>query len=497
MAFGYSEYEIHSSRTELETRVRQVNLPAGTVLTIVINGGTVGQMVVESDREARSRLRSDRGDNVPVVTVGSTIQIRNGGATILSGTFGASGTPNPSPTPSGLGRFFGANATGGQAVAALGANDPSSDFKVFLNSVETEATLMGTFRNLSSNQTGAYIQANVGGAVTTIHNFGAVGGTNGTFQTVTVNVTPEQVAQLRAGFWTATVTTVNNPGGELSGTLFQRNNGSDFDGDGRNDLALFRPSTGVWYSQNNSGVTTTTWGLPGDEVVSGDYDGDGRTDATVFRNQGGAGIWYVQRSSDNGFTGYHFGLGDDIPVRGDYDGDGRNDFAVFRPSNGVWYIARSSDGSFQSINWGLSTDKPVATDFDGDGRTDIAVYRPSTGVWYVRRSTDNGFQAVQFGLAEDIPVRGDFDGDGKADYAVFRPSTGIWYIQRSSDNSFFAMHFGLSEDIPVAGYYDGDNKTDIAVFRPSTGAWYILRSTDGGFNAVQFGLNGDVPTSSR
>ena len=492
MAFGYSEYEIHSSRTELETRVRQVNLPAGTSLTLIVDGVSIGQIVIDSSREGRSRLRSDRGEFVPVVNVGSTIQIQHNGTMVMSGTYAASGgspspSPNASPSPS-LGRYFETNMTG---------NSANGEIKVSLNSTETQATVSGEFHNLSSNQTGGNIQVDVGGDLMTVYSFGAVGGTNGIFQTVTLNVTPAQVVQLRAGLWRATITSANNPGGELNGTLFQHNNGSDFDGDGNNDLAVFRPSTGVWYSQNSQGITSFNWGLAGDEVVSGDYDGDGRTDATVFRNQGGAGIWYVQRSSDNGLTGYNFGLGDDIPVRGDYDGDGRNDFAVFRPSTGVWYVSRSSDGGFQAINWGLSTDKPVATDFDGDGRTDLVVYRPSTGVWYVRRSTDGGFQAVQFGIAEDIPVRGDFDGDGKADYAVYRPSTGVWYVQRSSDNSFFAMQFGLSEDIPVAGNYDGDNKTDIAVFRPSTGVWYILRSTDGGFQATHFGSTGDVPTSSR
>jgi len=505
MAFGYSEFEIHGSRNELETRVRQVNVPAGTSLTLVVDGISVGQMTIDGSREGRSRLRTDRGDVIPQVNIGSTIQLRQGGATIMSGVYASpvtTSSPSPSPSPSGsptgspspspspstnLGRFFETNMTNGNATGEV---------KVTLNATENQATVTGEFHNLSSNQTVGNIQVDVGGDLITVHNFGAIGGTNGNFSTATIGVSPAQIIQLRAGLWAVTIGSANNAT-ELRGTLIQHNNGSDFDGDGSNDLSFFRPSTGAWYSQNDQGLLSTTWGLAGDQMVSGDYDGDGKTDATVFRNQGGVGFWYVQRSSDGGFTGLQFGLGDDIAVRGDYDGDGRNDFAVFRPSNGGWYILQSSNGAVFSATWGFGTDKPVATDFDGDGKTDIAVYRPSNGGWYILKSRDGGFIGIQFGIAEDIPVRGDFDGDGKADTAVYRPSTGVWYVLKSSDNSFFAIQFGIGEDVPVVGKYDNDNKTDIAVFRPSTGVWYILRSSDGGFQATQFGVSGDVPTSSR
>jgi hypothetical protein len=42
----------------------------------------------------------------------------------------------------------------------------------------------------------------------------------------------------------------------------------DYDGDGRNDLGVYRPSTGVWYiltsSTNYTGLSTTTFGLSTD-----------------------------------------------------------------------------------------------------------------------------------------------------------------------------------------------------------------------------------------
>ena len=131
-----------------------------------------------------------------------------------------------------------------------------------------------------------------------------------------------------------------------------------------------------------------------------DFDGDGRTDLSVFRPSDGT--WYVMESGSNTFRAQQFGTNGDKIVPGDYDGDGRTDFAVFRPSDSNWYILRSSDNVFLAVNWGLNTDKLVPGDYDGDGRTDIAVYR--NGTWYILQSS-NGIPSYSiFGLSTDIPV---------------------------------------------------------------------------------------------
>ncbi|MCW5959047.1 MAG: VCBS repeat-containing protein [Pyrinomonadaceae bacterium] len=266
----------------------------------------------------------------------------------------------------------------------------------------------------------------------------------------------------------------------------------DYDGDGRADVSVFRPSTSRWYEflSGTATVVEKTFGVSGDIVSPADFDGDGKTDIAIYRPS--TGDWWYLSSANNAQNQVHWGANGDIPRPSDFDGDGKADFVIFRPSENNWYRLGST-GQVSIVNFGLSGDKPLTGDFDGDGKSDVAMFRPSTGTWWYRSSVNNAQIATQFGISTDIPTPADFDGDGKTDIAVYRPSNGNWYIINSVNGTVSIVNFGLAEDKPVAADYDGDGKADIAVFRPSTGIWYMLRSTQG-FSAQQFGISTDIPT---
>ncbi len=283
--------------------------------------------------------------------------------------------------------------------------------------------------------------------------------------------------------------------GQLQGAayIFEPQGGNkpfDFDGDGRTDVSVYRPSEGIWYiNRSQNGFYGVQWGISSDKLAPADFDGDGKTDVAIYRD----GVWYILNSADNSVRILQFGIAEDIPIPADYDGDGKADINVYRPSSRVFYRLNSTDGQFFFRQFGTAGDQPFVANFDSDTRADIALYSPSSSTFSWINSTTGGTGTGSIGNPGDIPAAADYDGDGKTDIAVFRPSNGTWYRRNSSNSAIVSMAFGLTGDIPVEGDYDGDGKTDFAVFRPSNGFWYFLQSSNGAFYGYNFGNATDKP----
>ncbi|MGI8786756.1 MAG: FG-GAP-like repeat-containing protein [Pyrinomonadaceae bacterium] len=181
----------------------------------------------------------------------------------------------------------------------------------------------------------------------------------------------------------------------------------DWDGDGKSDVSVYRNSAvgsqSYFYYRGslnnlNGTITFLPWGTSGDRPMRGDFDGDGKADAAVFRPSDG--IWYIRQSSNSQARYEQWGLSTDKFVPADYDGDGKTDLAVFR--SGVWYIKQSTNNQPLSRTWGADGDSLVPGDYDGDGKVDVAVWR--SGVYYILQSTNAQSAAQSFGAAGDVPI---------------------------------------------------------------------------------------------
>jgi len=239
----------------------------------------------------------------------------------------------------------------------------------------------------------------------------------------------------------------------------------DYDGDSTSDIALFRPSSGLWAIRH---ITRVYFGSSGDVPAPGDFDGDGSTDIALFRSS--SGLWAA-----HGITRVYYGSQGDIAVPGDYAGSGSCSAAIYRSSSGLWSVR-----GVTRVYFGGSSD--IAVPVYSSGRAagkDIAIFRSGSGLWAIR-----GLTRVYFGSYSDIPIPGNYTSTpGSMTLGIFRKSSGLWAMRGVS-----RCYFGGADDQPLVGNFTGVLPDDIGIFRASSGLWAVR-----GVTRCYFGSNGDIP----
>ncbi len=222
------------------------------------------------------------------------------------------------------------------------------------------------------------------------------------------------------------------------------------------------------YRWDNCGVVGR-FGIPTDIPIKGDWDGDGDDQIGVWRpsNQ----TFYLDFNGnfrwDPGVDkSGKFGVSTDIPLTGDWNGDGKDTVGVWRPSNRTFYLDFNGNylwdlGVDRSGVFGVSTDKPVAGDWDGDGTDQIGVWRPSNTTFYLDFNNNYAWdigvdKSGVFGVSTDVPLAGSWDGGPADKIGVWRASVHSFYFDVNGNYAWdkgtdITADFGLSVDKPVVG----------------------------------------------
>ncbi|MDD5676879.1 MAG: VCBS repeat-containing protein [Kiritimatiellae bacterium] len=271
---------------------------------------------------------------------------------------------------------------------------------------------------------------------------------------------------------------------------------NDFDGDGKTDIAIYFPASGLWQVFLVGSLTitnVTTWSGPNYLPAPGDYDGDGKTDFMVFNSA--IGGWYGKLSRTDTFVGGGFGPPGSWPVSADYDGDDSTDLAVYEPLTGIWWAASLTKGWAGGVQWGVLGDfrswedpqtytvLPMPFDFNQDGTDDFAVYYRGWSMedsgWYILYLT-GASTYYNWGSSGSLPVPGNYQaarGNAPQGVCVYKITTAEWDIP-------YRYHFHVGtygQTLPVpAGDYDGNGYDDNTVYNYVTGEWIIIYNTGGG-----------------
>lgn len=180
---------------------------------------------------------------------------------------------------------------------------------------------------------------------------------------------------------------------------------------GQTNLAVARLFNNHWtffILKNDGSIAQIVWGGNGDVPKVQDYDGDGKFDVAVFRPS--EATYYIIRSSDGLASVIRFGSGTaDHTVRGDISGDGMGDLISWEPRTGMFSSRIAPEGlrsnvtRIEELQLGLYYVHVPLSWNTQHGRTLYTVIDHTRGLRYYRENNDPTAppQTIQWGLPGD------------------------------------------------------------------------------------------------
>lgn len=264
---------------------------------------------------------------------------------------------------------------------------------------------------------------------------------------------------------------------------------SEFFGIDEYGISLYRAEGTEWrHVRTTAGTIPGSWEIrKGDVYLAGDFDGDGRDELAVFNGKhwsmpylgmlkvGSDGSVRLIARYDGDIAGWGGFAGNDKFLVGDFDGDGRDDLLVLNMTDwSMPYAAtlRSTGTGFTQTRrydgdipgWGgmREHDQFSVARVSGTARSDLIAWNSrdwsSIYLGLIRPGRSGGLQCIRLweddlpgwgGFAKNDKIHvGDFNGDGRDDLYLFNG--------RDWANPYLGMFRSTGSDFVGVQLYDGD-----------------------------------------
>jgi len=234
----------------------------------------------------------------------------------------------------------------------------------------------------------------------------------------------------------------------------------DFLGNGHQDIAAVNSATNTLDVLLNDGsgdlsqgVGASLVGTSGDtQIVSADFNGDGKDDVAVVDPTDGSVDVYM--SIGDKFGTFSFGQSISVPspldiVVGDFNGDNHPDLAILSSNGSVYVALNNGSGQFASptgysfvLNGLSSVTGVAATALTSSGRSDlvgVGTFGGGGGFSAVVSQSGGTFPATapaSLSIAPEVILAGDFTGSGSNDLAVISSSGSLQILPGNGDGTF-------------------------------------------------------------